>query len=492
MLATIMQALDTTIANVALPYMQGNLSATQDQINWVLTSYIVAAAIATPVTGFIAARFGRKRMFIANVVGFTVTSALCGLASSLPEMVVFRLMQGVFGAPLVPMSQSVLLDSYPPERHGSAMALWGMGVMVGPILGPTLGGWLTESYGWRWVFYINMPVGILTALGLMLALSESEREDRSFDLFGFLTLGLSIGALQMMLDRGEAIGWFSSAEIVTETVLSGLAFYLFMVHSLTTDHPFIDLKIFRNRNFSVGLVCVFMVGTILLSTLALLTPYLQRLIGFSVIESGELMAPRGIGTMAAMFVVGRLINLIDPRALALLGVSLLVWVMWEMTGWTPSVAQQTIVMTGILQGMGMGFLFVPLSTLTFSTLDPLHRTQGTALYSLMRNIGASIGISIVGFLLSSNTQVVHSELAEHVTPFNVALRTPEAAHYWNLATTAGRAALNNEVTRQAAVIAYADDFKLMMLVAVAVIPLILLLRYVRHERSEKDVEAALD
>lgn len=476
MLATIMQALDTTIANVALPYMQGSLSATTDQINWVLTSYIVAAAIATPVTGFLEARMGRKRLFLVAVAGFTAASVLCGLAVSLPEMVAFRLTQGVFGAALVPLSQAVLLDSYPRERHGSAMAIWGMGVMVGPILGPTLGGWLTETYDWRWVFYINVPIGIATFAGLSAWLTETPRTRPAFDWFGFAMLSLAIGSLQMMLDRGEQLDWFSSTEIWVEAVLAALGLYLFLVQTLTVRRPFIDPSIFRDRNFTIGLCFIFVVGIILLASLALITPYLQNLMGYPVVTAGLVLAPRGMGTMVAMMIVGRLIDRVDSRVL--LGVGLLVTaaVLWEMTGFTPSVSEATLIRTGVLQGLGLGFMFVPLSTITFATLPGHLRTQGTALYSLVRNIGSSIGISLVIFLLARNTQVVHAELVGHVTPFNDALAALAPARLWDMATTVGRAALNAEATRQALVVAYADDFKLMMIVALLALPLVLLLR----------------
>jgi DHA2 family multidrug resistance protein len=476
MLATIMQALDTTIANVALPYMQGNLSATQDQINWVLTSYIVAAAIMTPVTGFLAARLGRKRLFLIAVVGFTLASVLCGIAQSLPEMVLFRLAQGVFGAPLVPMSQSVLLDSYPKEKHGSAMAMWGVGVMVGPILGPTLGGWLTEYYNWRWVFYINVPIGIVTFLGLSGFLSESKRQSISFDWIGFATLSIAVGALQLFLDRGEQLDWFGSREIIAELTIALLAFYMFLVHTFTSERPFINPRIFKDRNFIVGLFFIFVVGIILLASLALLTPYLQNLMNYPVLTAGMVLAPRGIGTMVAMMLVGRLINRVDPRLLLLCGLALTVSVLWEMTGFTPDVSRFTLVRTGIEQGLGLGFLFVPLSTITFATLTPEFRTQGTALFSLMRNLGSSIGISVVIFLLTRNTQIVHSQLAEHVTPFNEALRTGIVHRVWNMTTMLGRAALDAEITRQAAIIAYIDDYKFMMLIALAAMPIVFLLR----------------
>jgi DHA2 family multidrug resistance protein len=476
MLATIMQALDTTIANVALPYMQGNLSATQDQINWVLTSYIVAAAIMTPVTGFLAARLGRKRLFLIAVVGFTVASVLCGIAQSLPEMVLFRLAQGVFGAPLVPMSQSVLLDSYPKEKHGSAMAMWGVGVMVGPILGPTLGGWLTEYYNWRWVFYINVPIGIVTFLGLSAFLSETKRQALSFDWLGFATLSIAVGALQLFLDRGEQLDWFGSREIITELTIAVLAFYMFLVHTFTTERPFIDPRIFKDRNFIVGLFFIFIVGIILLASLALLTPYLQNLMNYPVLTAGMVLAPRGIGTMVAMMIVGRIINRVDPRLLVLFGLALTVSVLWEMTGFTPDVSRFTLIRTGVEQGLGLGFLFVPLSTITFATLTPEFRTQGTALFSLMRNLGSSIGISVVIFLLTRNTQIMHSQLVEHVTPFNEALRTGTVHRIWNMTTALGRAALDTEITRQAAIIAYIDDYKFMMLIALAAMPIVFLLR----------------
>jgi DHA2 family multidrug resistance protein len=484
MLATIMQALDTTIANVALPYMQGSLSASIDQINWVLTSYIVAAAIATPVTGFLEARFGRKRLFLVAVAGFTAASVLCGIAQTLPEMVLFRLVQGLFGASLVPLSQAVLLDSYPKEKHGQAMAMWGVGVMVGPILGPTLGGWLTEVYDWRWVFYINVPIGILTFVGLSAYLSETPTRKGSFDWFGFAMLSIAIGSFQMMLDRGEQLDWFSSTEIVIEGVVAALAFYLFLVQTFTAKAPFIDPHIFKDRNFTIGLCFIFVVGIILLASLALITPYLQNLMGYPVLTAGLVLAPRGMGTMVAMMIVGRIINRVDARVLLAAGLLLTAEVLWEMTYFTPDVSQWTLVRTGVLQGMGLGFMFVPLSTITFSTLPGMFRTQGTALYSLMRNIGSSIGISLVIFLLTRNTQIVHSELVAHVTPFNDALGALGPAQFWSRATTVGLAALDAEVTKQASIVAYADDFKLMMLVALVALPLIFLLRRAKAHPGE--------
>ena len=475
MLATVMQALDTTIANVALPHMQGALSATLDQVGWVLTSYIIAAAIMTPPTGFLAARFGRKRVFVVAVSGFTLASMLCGAATSLEEMVAFRLLQGIFGAGLVPLSQAVLLDTYPRERHASAMALWGMGVMVGPVLGPTLGGYLTEVYNWRWVFYINLPFGLLALLGILSFVPETERDHaRPMDWFGFALLSLAIGALQLMLDRGQTRDWFTSGEIVVESVLSALFLYMFVVHTLTARRPFLEPGLFRDRNFFIGLVFIFVVGIILLATLALLPPFLQNLMGYPVVTTGFVLAPRGVGTMIAMLLVGRLAGKVDPRIMILTGLSLTSISLWEMSQFTLQVDSWTIARTGATQGLGLGFIFVPLSTITFATLRPQWRTEGTAMFSLLRNIGSSIGISVMVTLLARNTQAGHALLGGNLTPFNSALQAVGPA--WDPGTTAGALALNSVVTRQAAAIAYLGDFRMMMCVALLAIPLLTLLR----------------
>ncbi len=480
MLATIMQALDTTIANVALPHMQGSMGATQDQISWVLTSYIIAAAIFMPLTGFVSARFGRKRVFMFSVVGFTLASMLCGAAQTLEQMVLFRLLQGVFGASLVPLSQSVLLDTYPREKHGSAMALWGVGVMVGPILGPMLGGWLTESYSWRWVFYINLPFGILAWLGLAAFVKETPRDDgRRFDLLGFGLLALAIGALQMLLDRGQSQDWFASPEIVLEAVLAALALYLFVVHTFTHPQPFIEPAIFRDRNFSIGLLFIFVVGIILLATMALLPPFLQQLLGYPIVDVGLVLAPRGIGTMLAMMVVGRLSGRIDARVNVLSGLLLTSFSLWEMTRFTTEIAAWDVVRTGLVQGVGLGLLFVPLSTLSFSTLAPRFRTEGAALFSLMRNLGSSIGISVVMAYLVWRSQANHAAFSEYITPFNLALERAVQAGSLDSGSPAGLAAINAEVTRQAVTLAYLQDFRLMMFITLAAVPLVWLLKPVR-------------
>ena len=476
-LAVIMQALDTTIANVALPYIQGSVSASADQINWVLTSYIVAAAIMTPPSGWLAGRFGRKRVLLVSVAGFVIASILCGLAQSLVQIVGFRLLQGFFGAALVPLSQSILLDIYTPAERGSAMALFGVSVMVGPVLGPVIGGWLTENLNWRYVFYINLPIGLITFAGIWVFVTETRLNLLSrLDWMGFGTLSLTIASLQLFLDRGEQLDWFSSGEIIIEAVVCAIAIYLFVVHTATARASFVNLALFRDRNFAVGMLFIFLVGITYLASLALMTPYLQTLMQYPVTTAGIVMGPRGLGTMACMFLVGRLIGRVDTRALLLTGLALTAWAMWQMSGWTPDISQWTIVSVGFVQGAGLGFLFVPLTTVTFSTLPAELRSAGTGLYNLSRNIGSSVGISIVSALLVENIQVNHADIAAYVTPTNRAFDNPTIAHFWNPLTGSGRAALDAQITSQATFIAYIDDFKFMMILAIAAMPLVLLLK----------------
>jgi MFS transporter, DHA2 family, multidrug resistance protein len=477
MLATIMQTLDTTIANVALPYIQGGLSTSPDQVTWVLTSYIVAAAIMTAPVGWLSTRFGQRNFFVISLLGFTAASMLCGIADSLPEMVIFRLMQGIFGAALVPLSQATMLDLYPPEQRGWAMAIWGMGIMVGPILGPTLGGYLTDAYNWRWVFYINVPFGILAAVGLALFLNDAQARARSrFDWTGFAYLSLGLASLQLMLDRGELKDWFGSTEIVAELVFACLGFYLFLVHMLLAPGSFIKPRMFQDRNFSAGVLMMFVVGAVLLASMALLPPYLQNLANYPVSTAGLVMAPRGVGTMAAMLLAGRLIDRVGSRSLMLAGVVVLADSMLRMAYWTPDVSTSSIVITSLVQGFGFGLMFTPLSIIAFATLPVEFRVDGTAFFSLVRNVGSAIGISIASVLLTQNTQIVHSQIVDKVTPFNRMLQSDAAYLLWNVTTPTGLAALDAEVTRQASIIAYSNDFKFLFFLTLPMVILVLFMR----------------
>jgi DHA2 family multidrug resistance protein len=465
--------------------MQGSLSASQDQIAWVVTSYIVAAAIMTPLTGWLAGRFGIKWVFLISVAGFTLASALCGAATSLAELVIFRLLQGVCGAALVPLSQAVLFQINPPERHAKAMAVWGIGVILGPILGPALGGYLTDYYSWRWVFYINLPVGVLASIGIMIFIHETRHGRREpFDFFGFATLSIAIGALQMLLDRGELKDWFGSMEIWIEATIAALALYLFIVHTMTTSgSSFLNRDLLKDTNCMVGTLLMFLIGIPLYATMTLLPLMMQNLMNYPVMTTGLVTAPRGIGTMVAMLLVSRLVGRIDTRLIILSGLVATEFSMWQMTGFSLQMGMGPVITTGVLQGFGLGFVFTPLSIVTFSTLPRHIMTQGTAIFSLMRNIGGSIGISIVVALLSENTQTVHSRLIENLRPDNPLAQPPFLAAPYSLSAPSGIAALNAEVTRQAQMVAYIDDFQLMMLIILVAAPLILLLRKPRPQRA---------
>jgi DHA2 family multidrug resistance protein len=383
----------------------------------------------------------------------------------------------MFGAALVPLSQSVLIDINPPERRGSAMALFGIAVMVGPVLGPVLGGWLTDNYTWRWVFYINLPIGALALLGISTFLPDTERNaGAKLDWFGFGTLSLAIGAMQILLDRGEQLDWFGSGEIWIEAIVAASAFYLFLAHTFTADEPFVRPALFRDRNFAAGMAFIFIVGVTYLASLALITPYLQNLMNYPIVTAGLVLGPRGIGTMVAMMIVGRLVGRVDTRLLLVIGLGLTAWSFYDLTGWTPDVSQTTIMANGVVQGAGLGFLFVPLSTVTLATLPPEQRTDGTGLFNLSRNIGSSVGISVVTSLLTQNTQANHAEIVQHVTAVNRVFENPTIAQFWNPTTDAGRAALDAMITRQAQIIAYIDDFKLLMIATLVVIPLLIVFR----------------
>jgi DHA2 family multidrug resistance protein len=477
MMAVLLQVLDTTIANVALPHMQASLSATQDTINWVLTSYIVASAIALPISGWLADRVGRKRLLLISVVGFTAASVLCATATSLTEMVLFRAFQGVSGAFIVPLAQATLFDINPREKHGQAMALFGGGVMIGPILGPVLGGWLTDNYNWRWVFLVNLPVGVLCVLIMMRFMPRTETHERKFDMLGFALLGIALGALQMFLDRGEQNDWLSSWETIIELGVAIAAGWMFVVHMATAKQPLFERAMFADRNFATSLLFMAVTGVLLLAGLALLPPLLQTLYGYSVLQSGFLTAPRGIGTLISMLLAGRLVGKVDSRLLVGIGVVLMGVSLDMMTGFALDQPSRPVIVSGIVQGLGLGLIFVPLQTLAFETLAPRLRTTGAALLNLARNVGGSIGISIVSTQLVRLTQVSHADLAANITNQTIPTANPELLQ--TIAPTAGPAALaaiNAEVTRQALFIAYLDDFKLMMIVSFAVLPLLLLMR----------------
>ncbi len=484
MTAVIMQVLDTTIANVALPHMRASLGASQDEINWVLTSYIVASAIATPLTGWVADRFGRRRLLLGAVFGFTVASLLCGIATSLEEMVLFRVIQGLCGAMLVPLAQATMMDINPRERFGQAMAIFGAGIMIGPIIGPTLGGWLTETFNWRAVFLVNLPIGILAAFLLIALMPNSKIVIRRFDFFGFGMLALAVACVQLLLDRGQGIGWFDSAECWFYLLAGIGGMWVFVVHCATAENPFIDLRMFTDQNFATGTLLIFVIGITMFSALALLPPMLQNLMGFPVIETGIVMAPRGVGTMVSMILVGRLVARVDARILVVLGTLLTAWSLQMMTQFDIVMGTGPIMISGFLQGIGMGLVFVPLNTLAFATIPAKYRVDATSMFSLVRNVGSGVGISIVTTALANMQVVNRAELGERITLDNAALRDLATAYggFKNIVSS-----VNGLLSQQAAMLSFLDDFFLMMLVTLSSLPIVLLLRRPRPKPAAPGV-----
>ena len=476
MLATIVQVLDTTIANVALPHMQTSLGATYDTVTWVLTSYIVAAAVAIPITGWLADRVGRRRLFLFAITGFVASSMLCGIATSLEEMVMFRIFQGITGAFISPLGQAVMLDINPQERHGKAMAVWGMGVMVAPIVGPVLGGVLTEQFDWRWVFFVNVPIGALCLLLLFMYLPDQKKPKRGFDLFGFALLALGLASLQLMLDRGQGEDWLQSTEVMIELGLAVAGLWMFGVHMATGRRTLFPRTLLMNRNLMAGVLLMAIAGVAIFANMAILPPMLQNLYGYSVIQTGLLLAPRGVGILFTMWVAGQLLGRIDPRILIVSGLLITSFSLWLMTGWSLDQDFHPIIWSGVIQGLGMGLIFVPVNATAFATLDPSQRTDGSSLLNLSRSLGGSIGISLVVTMLARGSQRAHEIIGSHVTQAALGpLGSGEIARLGSIADSAAMM-VNAEVTRQAMMIGYLDDFHLMMLSTLAAIPFALVMK----------------
>ncbi|MDE2404599.1 MAG: DHA2 family efflux MFS transporter permease subunit [Sphingomonadales bacterium] len=479
MMSAVMNLVDTTIANVALPHMQGTTSSSREEITWVLTSYIVASAMFTPLTGWLARRFGRKRLLLISIVGFTAVSALCGMARTLDELVLARLLQGVFGSSLVPMTQSTLLDINPPSQHGKAMAIFGLAAILGPLIGPLAGGWLTDNLSWRWVFYINLPFGLFSFLGLS-ATMPARPPDRTarLDFFGFGLLALALGSLQLMLDRGQKLDWLASGEIVFELTLCLLALAMFVIHSLTARRPFISPAIFADRNFVIATMIGFSLGVLIYSAMALMPPMLEALYGYSTTRVGLVLGPRALGSLIAMLLVGRLIGRLDSRLLVAAGLLLMALSMIQMAHLSLASDNRVILISGMIQGLGSSFIFVPLTTMAFATLSAHLRDEGSALNAMIRNMGASAGIAVVEALTFRNTETVHSRLAEGLRPDSPAMALRFGGFDWgSLSQVSGLEAL---LTRQAMMVSYIDSFWLLAVLGVVSAPFVFLLRKPRN------------
>lgn len=490
MLATIMTSLDTTIANVALPHIQGSVSASAEQITWVLTSYIVASTIMTPLTGFLADRLGRKMLLMASIVGFTVASMLCGVSNSLVEIVLFRLLQGVFGATLIPLSQAVLLDINPPEKHGQAMAVWGAGAVLGPVMGPVLGGWLTDNLDWRWVFFINLPIGVFAFLGVFLFLSEKKGAVKHrLDILGFATLSLAIGGFQMMLDRGPGQDWFGSVEIWTYLIIVIITLWIFGVQIATAKKPFVDRALIKDSNFVICCVFGFFTGVLMFSVLALLPPMMQTVLGYPVAFAGLVSMTRGVGSFISMMFVGQLIGRVNIRAILGAGLIINTVSLWQMAHFSLGMDSMPIAVSGFLSGLGTGLIFVPLSTIAFAKVPPHLRAEGAGVYTLVRNIGSAAGISIMQALYVSGIEKHHSALVEHARPDNPLYQAyrPEI-----FSSEAAMAAFNGFISQQARMLSYIDDFRLMVVLSLVCAPLILLMRAPRKPPAGETAHAAID
>jgi DHA2 family multidrug resistance protein len=475
--ASLLQVLDTTIANVAIPHMQASLGATPDTISWVLTSYIIASAVAMPITGWLADRIGLRRLFIGAVTGFILASAMCGLAQNLQEMVLFRTIQGVAGAFIAPLSQSVMLDTTRPSRQPQIIAIWGLGVMVGPILGPLIGGWLTENWNWRWCFYVNLPVGI-AALSILLAQMPSRPiRRRRFDLFGFAALAIALSSTQLLLDRGNQGDWFQSFEIWIYAFFALSGGWIAAIHFYSAKEPLFHRELFADTNFVISLMFMVVIGVVMFATMALLPLMLQQLLGYDVIDTGFVLMPRGVGVLISMQVSSYLMRKgFDARYLVSFGFLVGTLALHWMAGWSIEVDRYNVIVSGLVQGLGIGLVFIPLNASAFATLPPHLRTDGSSLLNLTRNVGSSVGISVVMTLFARNLQTSHSALAGHVTPSLSAMFDLSSIGQFQGVGDAALAMVNAEVTRQAAMVAYIDDFYLMQWLSLAAVPLVFLMR----------------
>jgi DHA2 family multidrug resistance protein len=477
MAATIMQVLDTTIVNVALPNMAGQLDATPDNIGWVLTSYLIASAMIMPLTGYITDRIGQKRFLLISIAGFVITSALCGMATSLFQIVLFRFLQGVFGASLVPLSQSIMLQIFPGEQRGKAMAIWSMGVMVAPIMGPTLGGWLTEEISWRWTFYINLPVGIASFMLALRHVHDTPTRERRMDWMGFATLALGIGMLQLVLDRGNQDDWFSSQMLVIAAFVAVISLIFFVVYTLTgKHHPLFDLRIFKDRNYLVASLIMIAIGVGFFGGMLLQSLFLQNFLGYPTFEAGLYMAPRGLASLLVMIFVGKFVSRIPPRNFILAGILASIAGNYLMTRFTSDITANDLIVPMMLQGMGMGLIFVPVSTLAFTTLPKEAAAEAAGIYSLIRSLGSALGISILATYFSRDTQQTWSLLRGEITPYNEALQAYLAPLHLGVQDPQGIAVAARAVMHQAQNIGYIDSFWFATLNFVVMLPLLLLVR----------------
>ncbi len=496
MLSTFLEVLATSVVNLSLPYIAGGLSATIDESTWVLTSYLVANAIVLPITGWLANQFGRKRLLIAAVSGFTLFSLLCGIAPSLPLLILFRCLQGAFGGALQPISQAVLLETFPPEDRGKAMAFWGLGIVVAPILGPALGGWLTDTYSWRWVFYINLPIGIASVIMTKMFLFDPhyiKPRSNKVDGWGLGMLAVGVAALQIMLDKGQEADWFSSHLIVLLAAAAVVLLVGFVVWELKTKDPIVDLRVFKDRTYATGVFLMSTLGFVLYGALVLLPLFMQELLGYSAITAGLWTAPRGIGALIFMPLTGILLSKKwDPRILLVLGLASASFGPWTFSHFNLNAGPWAFFIPQIVQGAGLSFIFVPLTTVTMDAIPLKDMGNATSLFNLMRNLGSAMGISVVETLVTRRAQFHQSRLTAQISSSNPMLQHLQQSFQQMLiargmdATTAARqalAAVYLMVQKQSLLLSYVEAFFVLAIIFWLMAPLVMLMKRPSHSRS---------
>lgn len=477
MLASMMQLIDATIANVAIPHMQTTLGAAPDTITWVLTSYIIASAVALPITGWLGDRIGIRRLILGSIGAFVVTSFACGMAQALADMVIYRTLQGVAGAFLIPVGQAVMLNITPRSKHAQMMGLWGAGVVLGPIIGPVLGGYLTEYWSWRFVFYINVPLGAIAFALLAASMPSGETRKRPFDVLGFALISAMLASLQLLLDRGPHVEWFSSQECWIYLLVCLCSAWMALVHIMTGKHPLFDRELVADRNLVVAVLFLVIVGFVMFSSMALLPPMLQGLLGYNAIDTGIILMMRGLGVIASMQLATLLLKLhVDSRILVALGFIITSWSFHMMSGWSLQVGTWELVSSGLVQGLGIGFVFIPLNTLAFATLAPHLRTEASSITNLARSVGSSVGIAVMAFLLSRSIQISHADLGSHLTAGSSSAVDLSSLDRFQGLGSAGFALMDLEVNRQAAMIGYINDYYMLMWLVLAAVPMIALMK----------------
>ncbi|WP_068077466.1 DHA2 family efflux MFS transporter permease subunit [Novosphingobium lentum] len=490
MAAMIMTMIDTTIANVALPHMQAALSATQETVTWVLTSYVLASAVALPASGWLVDRLGMRMVLVGSVMMFTIASVMCGLAQNMTQIVLFRVLQGLAGAFISPITQTIMLDTSTPRERPKVMSIFTQGVMVGPIAGPVLGGYLTENFDWRWVFFVNVPIGIVCTFALLALMPHTPKRHRKFDMTGWLLVAVAVSCLQLMLDRGASKDWFGSPEIVIYAVLSACAAWMAVVHLATARAPLFATALFKDRNLVAALGLYMLVGMVMMSVLALLPVLLQSVFGYPAIEAGWLLTPRGVGMVGAIMLTGRHLDKADPRLLLAFGLGIAGISLWMMTGWTPDMPTGPIIFAGVLQGVGLSFTFIPLNLISFATIDAKFRTDAAGLNMLFRNVGSSTGIAAGTVLLSRNLQLNHAELGAQITRMSVPFDLDRITAYGGIGDSA-MTMVDLMVNKQAAMIAYLDDFLVMSIACFAAIPVLLIVKGTKKgAKADPDAVAA--